>query len=182
MPISRKRLWSRLVEAMTEILIETQRLLLRGFVASDEFLLVPLLMDADFMSHAPAGAFDKVTAKSRFEKIRADLANTGIGKLAVVLKSSRTLIGYCGIEPCVLDGRQEIELGYRLLKSARGLGYATEAAQALLDYYKKIGVDNIVAFTEPQNAASINVLKKLGYLAVAESVYQGMPIRIFRHP
>lgn len=166
---------------MPEILIETQRLLLRGFVDQDEALLVALLMDADFMVHAPAGAFDEATAKARFQKFRSDLVNNGLGKLAVVVKSSQALIGYCGIETCLLDGRQEIELGYRLIKSARGLGYATEAAQALLDYYKKIGVEEIVAFTELQNTASINVLKKLGYLAVAESVYQGMPIRIFRH-
>lgn len=167
---------------MPEILIETQRLLLRGFVERDEALLVSLLMDADFMAHAPAGAFDEATAKARFQKFRADLVGNGFGKLAVVVKSSQALIGYCGIETCLLNGRQEIELGYRLVKSARGLGYATEAARALLDHYKKTGVEDIMAFTEPQNTASINVLEKLGYRAVAESVYQGMPIRIFRHP
>lgn len=167
---------------MPDIFIETQRLLLRGFVERDEALLVSLLMDADFMAYAPAGAFDEVTAKARFQQFRADVAATGAGKLAVIVKSSQALIGYCGIEPCLLDGRQEIELGYRLVKAARGLGYATEAAQAVLDYYKKTGVGNIVAFTEPENTASINVLKKLGYLAVTESIYQGMPIRIFRHP
>lgn len=57
----------------------------------------------------------------------------------------------------------EIEVGYRLMKSAWGRGLATEGARAMLRYgFGERGLDRIVAVTHPDNAASQRVLRKLG--------------------
>ena len=64
------------------------------------------------------------------------------------------MIGYCGVDSCVLEGKPELELGYRLVAEARGLGYATEAASAVLDYYRQRELNGIIAFTAHDNQAS----------------------------
>ena len=46
---------------------------------------------------------------------------------------------------------------------ARGLGLATEAAAAVIAYaFDTVGVDEVVAYTAPGNAASLRVMDKLG--------------------
>ena len=60
----------------------------------------------------------------------------------------------------------EIEIGWRLLHAARGNGYATEAAAALLRHgFETLGVDRIVADMYRENAASNAVARKLGFRA-----------------
>ena len=57
----------------------------------------------------------------------------------------------------------EIEVGYRLMKSAWGRGLATEGARAMLRYgFGERGLERIVAVTHPDNAASQSVLRKAG--------------------
>lgn len=161
-------------------IIETQRLLLRPFEPEDEAFVIATLIDNDFMVFSPSGPVDVATAQQRFQRLLHQPKDVGFAKLAIVVKHSQQLIGYCGAATCELDGRVEIELGYRLIKSARGLGYATEAAKALLDSYALKGIHNIIAFTEPQNEPSIRVLQKLGFKFSSRSIYQKMPVAVYR--
>lgn len=160
--------------------IETQRLLLRPFVRNDENFVISTLMDEDFMVFSPSGAVDLITAKQRFQRLVSQPAGLGIAKLAVVLKHNQQLIGYCGVAPCELDDKPELELGYRLIKSARGFGYATEAASAVLESCASRNIPNIIAFTEPHNYPSIRVLQKLGFSFSSHTLYQHMPVAVYR--
>jgi ribosomal-protein-alanine N-acetyltransferase len=77
-------------------------------------------------------------------------------------RNTRTLIGDLGFK-----GRPDfsgtIELGYGLLPQFRGMGYATEAAHALLDWaFRQPKVARVVAECEVENIASSGVLRKLG--------------------
>jgi RimJ/RimL family protein N-acetyltransferase len=68
--------------------------------------------------------------------------------------------GYLG--PPGPDG--EVEMGYSLVPEARGSGYATELAGALLDRaLAHPGVSRVVAHTDAGNAASIRVLERTGF-------------------
>lgn len=159
-------------------IIETQRLLLRPFTVADESFVVATFMDQEFMVFSPSGAVDITTAIQRFQHLLSQ--PTGFAKLAVTIKHTQQLIGYCGVALCELDGKPEIELGYRLIKSARGFGYATEAALAVLESCACKNIENIIAFTEPHNYPSIRVLQKLGFGFSSNSFYQNMPVAIFR--
>jgi RimJ/RimL family protein N-acetyltransferase len=65
-----------------------------------------------------------------------------------------------GIEGVEAD---EFEVGWAVAVDARGQGLATEAAGAALDYaFAVLGVDEVVAYTSPDNAASRRVIEKLG--------------------
>jgi RimJ/RimL family protein N-acetyltransferase len=54
-------------------------------------------------------------------------------------------------------------MGYLIAPAAQGRGYATEAAQALLDFgLTGGGLHRITATCDPENAASARVLEKIG--------------------
>jgi len=56
-----------------------------------------------------------------------------------------------------------VEIGWRLARSAKGQGYATEAAKASLAFgFEQAGIGEIVSFTSTANSRSQAVLRRLG--------------------
>lgn len=160
-------------------MIETSRLTLRPFIPEDERVAIPLLMCKEFMAYSPTGALDAGGAKQRFFELIGSYRQNGLGKLAIVVKSSGALVGYCGIEMCEIDGTEKPELGFRLLASHRGMGYATEAATAVLKRAESFS-KSVIAFTEPANKPSMRVLEKLGFMPIGESSFEGMLVVVFK--
>ena len=73
------------------------------------------------------------------------------------------------------DREDEAELGYRLRRSAWGLGYATEGAQALVRHaFDVLGYRRVFAHALHENPASIRVMEKVGLQAVGPWSYRGM--------
>lgn len=61
-----------------------------------------------------------------------------------------------------------VELGYGLARGSQGYGYATEACRTLVEMAFATGeVDQIVAATDPDNAPSHGVLRRLGFVPTA---------------
>ena len=57
-----------------------------------------------------------------------------------------------------------VEVGYGIYETHRGKGYATEGLEALIKWaFSNQKVNAIIASIQPSNAASRNVLKKLGF-------------------
>jgi ribosomal-protein-alanine N-acetyltransferase len=83
-------------------------------------------------------------------------------ELAIVLKKDDKLIGSCGIH--VSDpNNQEGWIGYCLNRHFWGQGYGTETAQALLRFgFDQLNLHRIFALCDPGNAASAQVLEKVG--------------------
>ena len=58
----------------------------------------------------------------------------------------------------------EVEIGYGISEEHRNKGYATEAAEAIVQFaFKKAGQDVLVAIVKPENIASRRVIEKLGF-------------------
>jgi RimJ/RimL family protein N-acetyltransferase len=87
---------------------------------------------------------------------------------ALVLESSRLVIGMGGFKgPPDADGIAEI--AYGVAPDYQGKGYATEAAQALVEYAFASGLVRVVrAHTFPASNASMRVLAKCGFQEVGE--------------
>ena len=103
----------------------------------------------------------------------------GFGPYAVVKKHSHQVIGYCGLFlfPNV-GGQPEVEIGYRLARSAWGQGYATEAALAVRDLaFTALGIKRLIAMIDPSNRASIRVAEKIGMYYEKEVMFEG-----YSHP
>jgi RimJ/RimL family protein N-acetyltransferase len=87
--------------------------------------------------------------------------------------------GVTGIEP------HEIEIGWVTVEEQRGTGIATEAARAALDDAWERARPNhhgwIVAYIRPENAASIQVAKRIGMHHEADGLTRsGDPMLLFR--
>ena len=80
--------------------------------------------------------------------------------VAVALKETDEMIG----EIVVMPDDGTISLGYTFSYRHHRQGYAFEALTALIDLlHKKYPQWDFISFTEPENQASISLLKKLGY-------------------
>jgi RimJ/RimL family protein N-acetyltransferase len=69
------------------------------------------------------------------------------------------LIGSCGLG----DNDGETELGYWIARPYWGLGFASEAARAVIDVARAIGHKKLVAGHYTDNPASGHVLRKVGF-------------------
>lgn len=84
-----------------------------------------------------------------------DYTNQGFGLWAVVEKASGNVIGNCGLSHLPdIDGKPEIEIGYRLARLHWGRGYATEAARAARDHaFWTLKIPRLIALIDPPNVA-----------------------------
>jgi len=72
------------------------------------------------------------------------------------------------------DDRGEVEIGFSILSAWKGRGYATELTSALVDNaFVDLSVQKVIAHTTAQNIASINVLKKAGFVCAGDGATPG---------
>jgi RimJ/RimL family protein N-acetyltransferase len=99
------------------------------------------------------------------ERVAAQLATTvqtGLALLAVCRRQEGDFIGYCGLT-VHRSSFDEPEIAFELFQSARGLGYATEAGQAVLGAAIATGRTRLWATVGSWNTPSFRVLEKLGF-------------------
>jgi RimJ/RimL family protein N-acetyltransferase len=144
--------------------VRTSRLLLRAFGDLDVDAFAAMNADPRVMRHFPA-TLSRAESDAMVARIRDDVAQRGFGIWAVEIPESAPFIGIVGLArsrfaapftPCV-------EVAWRLAAEHWGKGYATEAARASLRYgFTALGLDEILAWTTPENTASLRVMAKLG--------------------
>jgi [ribosomal protein S5]-alanine N-acetyltransferase len=144
------------------VILETARLRLRQFVPQDADALLAVLGDPVAMQYYPA-ALDRKGAEEWIERNRERYQREGYGLWAMLLRDTNEVIGDCGCFLRDVVGRDEIEIGYHVRRDLWGNGYATEAAQACIEYaFTKIGVDRAISLIRPENVQSIRVAEKNG--------------------
>ena len=96
------------------------------------------------------------------------------GFWAAIEKSTGDFLGWFHFRP--REGApDEVELGYRLRKSAWGKGYATEGSRALIRKgFTESGVQRVVAEAMAANLASRRVMEKAG-LTLVRTFRQPLP-------
>jgi RimJ/RimL family protein N-acetyltransferase len=144
--------------------IETERLLLRTWEARDAQAFYHINQDPKVIEYL-LGPLSLQEINDFFVEKNQQFAAHHYTLFAAVEKRTEQLIGFIGLNsptwtahftPCV-------EIGWRLGSQYWHQGYATEGAKAVLAYgFTHCGLDEIVAFTVPQNLRSIRVMEKLG--------------------
>ena len=128
-------------------IFETKRLLLRKLTPNDV---------------AATKNIDEI--KEWISLVQKSYDHYGYGPWALIHKFSNQFLGYCGL--CVqedIDGNDEIEILYGLIRQNWGKGYATEAATRVYEYGKnRFGIKRFVSLIEPENIRSIKVAEKIG--------------------
>jgi len=159
--------------------IHTQRLTLRPFTLADIQPLHLILSEPDILQYFPrTDPPDIERVENIIQHQLAHWEEYGLGWWAVVPKGGPGLIGWNGLQFLAETG--ETEVGYLLSKPFWGLGYATEAARAALNYgFKTLNLGQIIGLTHPENIASQNVLKKCGMRYTGQKEYFGMQLLRF---
>jgi [ribosomal protein S5]-alanine N-acetyltransferase len=160
--------------------IVTPRLWLRPLVADDAAAL--FAMDSDpkvhtFLGNAPVK--DIAQIHEAIAMIQAQYAAFGTGRWAVVLQETGECIGWAGLKyvHAPAHGRSKYyDLGYRLHRDHWGRGYATEAAEAILQVgFGQMGLTQIHALVDVANLGSRRVLAKLGFVELESMEDDGVP-------
>ncbi len=150
---------------MGRLILETQRLLLREFEEGDAATMYILGSDPAITRYTgdPGGGLRSVEHASEVLRshLLADYREYGFGRWACVLKQSSAVVGFARLKR--LPELGEVDIGYRFLPVHWGTGLATEAGRAVLRYgFETLGLRRVIGLVDPENAASIRVLEKLG--------------------
>jgi len=156
------------------VILETERLVFREFSSGDAHLIYELNLDPEITRYTLDPVRDLDHAREILEQtIRPQYTLYGHGRWAVLLKPTLSFIGWCGLK--TRPELEEVDLGYRFMKTAWGKGYATEAAKASLQHgFSQLGLDRIVGRALTGNLASIRVLEKSGMKYIGEQVVEGL--------
>ncbi|ARM87825.1 GCN5-related N-acetyltransferase protein [Rhizobium sp. CIAT894] len=171
---------------MTDIpSLETERLKLRPHHLDDFEAHAALWADEDVVRFISGVASTREQSWSRMLRLAGMWHHMGFGFLAIVEKASGRFIGEAGF----MESRREMdppiegtmELGWALMPSAHGRGYATEALNALIGWAERYFPGKPMScIISPENQASLRVAAKLGFRETVRTHYNGEVIQFSR--
>jgi RimJ/RimL family protein N-acetyltransferase len=148
---------------MNEHFIETQRLILRPLCEADIPEVVRLLTHpaiAKTTLNIPY-PYDEEKARNWLSFQRQRWESGAEHTFAIVHKEDAQLLGAISIRPNTRH--EKAEIGYWIGKPYWGLGYATEAARAIIRYaFETLGMNRVYALHFSENPASGQVMQKAG--------------------
>jgi ribosomal-protein-alanine N-acetyltransferase len=96
-------------------------------------------------------------------------------------RETNAFIGRGGLRQQLIDGRDEIELGYGFAPEAWGRGLATELArEAVRIAFRVLQLPDLICFTLPTNRASQRVMEKVGFIYERDGIWAGLPHVFYR--
>jgi RimJ/RimL family protein N-acetyltransferase len=142
--------------------LETPRLLLRQFRQNDFDALAALHGDAEVMKYLSDGK--PKTRAEAWVMMASYLGHwelRGYGLWAVEEKATGKFVGRIGLlNP---EGWPGLEVAWTLARERWGNGFATEGANAALDYaFSVLKLEHVISLIHPDNAASIRVAQRIG--------------------
>ncbi len=140
--------------------LETPRLILRPPVAGDLDGYVALMSDQEHVRFI-GGAQPAGTVWRQMMTVAGAWSLQGFAFFSVIEKESGRWVGRLG--PWEPHGWPGHEVGWSLLKSEAGKGYASEGSAASVDWaFRELGWDRVIHCIAPENAPSQKVAERLG--------------------
>lgn len=161
-------------------LIETERLIMRDLLPTDHEGMFALDSDAEvhrYLGRKPVQTIAQ--CREVIEFIRQQYDTNGIGRWAVIEKSTGAFVGWSGLklitEP-INDRSNHLDLGYRFIKQYWGKGYATETALAAAAYaWDVLHAQQLCGIAHVDNVASRKVLQRAGLQYLENFDHNGDP-------
>jgi RimJ/RimL family protein N-acetyltransferase len=144
--------------------LETERLLLRGWRPADLEPFAQMNADPEVMRLLPA-PLKRRQSDALAQRCMRGLERDGVGPWALEERATGRFLGFTGLARPRFEAPflPAVEIGWRLARDAWGQGFASEGARAAAAYaFGTLGLDELVAFTTPQNARSRGVMERLG--------------------
>jgi len=145
--------------------IETERLILRGFTMDDIDAVYKLRTDRDIMKNIYKDPMQtRQEAIEMIKKMNDDYASYNGVNWGITIKPNPTIVGGVGFWRIIRE-HYRAELGYSLLPPFWGKGYISEAVKAVLDIgLGPLNLHSIEANIDPVNLASAKILEKNGFV------------------
>ena len=161
-------------------ILETDRLFLRELVLDDIDDLFEFFGDTEAMKYLP-GTKNLNEIKEWLSLAFESYQRMSFGPWALILKGSNRFLGYCGLYlQNNVDGKDEIEILYGLIKRYWGLGYAAEAANGVYNYGKsELRLTRFISLIAPDNHRSSKVAKKIGMHLEKETLMWGTNYHVY---
>lgn len=160
--------------------IETERLILRDLLPTDDEGMFELDSDPEvhrFVGNKPVQTIEE--SRMVIAIIRDQYEANGIGRWAVIEKSTGLFIGWSGLKLVTETTNGHInylDLGYRFMPKHWGKGYAKETAKASAAYaWDVLNAKELIGMAEEHNIASQKVLESVGLQYVAMFDWNGRP-------
>ena len=141
--------------------LKTERLVLRNLMPQDADVMFDYRNNEICSRYQKGQTKDYAKFAKMIERRRADVLSAEAPfMVAVALKETDEMTGEIVVKPKT----DMIELGYTCSYRYHRRGYAFEALTALIDQLHRMAPDRaFISFVEPQNTASMGLLRKLGY-------------------
>src|SRR3954452_1208119 len=146
--------------AVVPEVVETARM--RGERIGPQHLdvVAPMLADAR-VAATLGGARDREEVAAQLTELDAQWERDGLGYYMWFDIATGAPVGRGGVSRTEFDGRPEVELGWLVTPERWGDGLATEMGAAEVEVaFGPLGLDDIVAFTLPDNLPSRRVMEK----------------------
>jgi RimJ/RimL family protein N-acetyltransferase len=142
--------------------IETERLILRGWCEDDLDAYAAIMADPEVMRFL-GGASARSDAWRGMATLIGHWELRGFGLWAVERKRDGALIGRVGVQ--YPEGWPSTEVAWTLGRPYWGHGYASEAAQASLEWgFKTLPVPKLISLIDAENFASQRVAQRIGQI------------------
>ncbi len=161
--------------------INTKRTVLRRFRLGDLDDIEKVLGHPEVMKFSLKGPYSKKETKEFINWCLRQYDDKGFGLYAVVYHEDQRVIGYCGYYFQIIDGTEEIEIGYRLHPDYWNRGLATEVSKSIQNYgFESLNIDRMISIIESKNNASIKVAIKNGMKLEKNVLFKdNVPVQIY---
>ena len=167
--------------------LRTSRLIMRPHAVEDFEPSARLWSEEEVVRHISGRPSTREESWSRVLRYIGHWSALRYGYWAVFEAATGRFAGEVGfadyhreIEPS-LQGMPE--LGWVIAPHLQGRGYANEAVLAAIEWGERhLAAPRIACMIAPENAVSIRVAEKSGFVRTCETTYRGMPTLLFERP
>lgn len=162
--------------------LETERLRLRPFILEDAPALFQLNINREVTRYTGDAPFKNEEEARTFvlnyiSDSQGQYVQYNMGRLAAVRKEDGAFIGWAGFK---YHPKQDfVDMGYRLMKTEWGKGYATELAARVVKHgFQDHNMREIIAHVHEDNIGSQRVVEKIGMRLDHKFLWEGkLPAR-----
>jgi RimJ/RimL family protein N-acetyltransferase len=163
-----------------EFRILTERLRLRAYRQDDLDDLHAMFSDPEHMRWYPK-RFSLEETRAWLERTFERYTTDGFGLWIVEDRGTGGFLGTVGPTIQVVEGVDEVEIGWHTRPGRKGEGIAPEAGAAARDWaFANLDVGHVISLVRPENVSSCRVADKLGMRVDREVDYKGMLHRVYR--
>ena len=163
-----------------KIILETPRLLLREMSLADLDFVAAMLGSPEVMRFYPQ-VYSRQDAEAWIRRGLARYAKDGVGLWLVMEKACGEPVGQVGLIRQLIEGVDEMEIGYLIHFPFWRRGYAGEAALAVREYaFTCLSRPHVISLIRPINRPSQAVARKIGMRPGKLTLYGGLEHIIFR--